>query len=413
MLIFFNHFKLLFIITMFISCSSKENNKQNNEELNSEEFDLISSEEEIIESEEISSDKISKSEYEFKGYIGSSLVNIKFTLNPDQTVKGVYQYDKYKTDIHIEGKYINCSDCGGEGTSCNHLELFESVDNKLSGSWYFECFDSYIYDYPNHGNSILSGIWVDDTSKHRIALIPSVSEKYLEPNSGFVFDSKEQADNFFEINKIHERKVEGKKFYIFAKNSENQYEKPLPIGIELGKIEGMEPTVFKLNKSNMFENEYEDAFSVFDLPVEKISSESYAVVLSQLSRFYITDGYYSINVSDLNEMGYYVLCEHSYLLNKNGNVLGFFPVIDSFKMYKKPTTKSEVSFTEADEDKGHLDILEIKNVNLEYWAKVRFNYYTNVPCSEEVREPKPSVEGWAKFYDNKDELTIRYYPGGC
>lgn len=408
------HFRLLlFIPFLFLfSCSNNESakeEKENSEDSKSRISELSENRVESIESGSLKKDENIKS-YEFYGYIDTYTVVVHLSIDEEKNVEGNYYYKKYKEEIKLKGKFEYCEYCGGEATPCEHLELYEYVDNEKGAKWYFECFDAQIYNYPDLYRS-LNGTWEDDSTLHKVSLISSQTTQYLEPNSRLVFNSKDESDKFFKKHQIHNNQIENKRFYVFAIDHDQQYEHPLPLGLELNQFNG-DISTYYLNDEDVFENDY-NSIPLSELNRKKISSEKVTYVFNELNDDKLTYNDLSISLSELESKGYYVQDEHSWLISNSGSVMGYYPTHDQINFYEKPSSKSKVIFTEASESLGFIKILDIQLHNMEYWAKARFEYYDHVPCSEEIREPLPAVDGWIKLYDKQNKLAITYYSGGC
>lgn len=412
-------FLAIFILTNCSSESSEKNQnvksnddtKINNKKIEESKFE---SESEVY-NEEYNEEIITPSEgkneiFEFKGYIGKSPIVLNIMVDEQQKVSGSYFYEKYNKEIELQGVLVLCNDCGGEGTSCDHLLLHEYIDNKKGAQWYFDCFDSQCYNYPKLYHSI-EGVWEDELTSHYMALISKESTEYLEPNSKLLFNSKTEANTFFSKHKIHNNEIENKRFYIFANDPAKQYDQPLPNGIELNIFEG-DISTYYLNENGKFENDY-NSFPISELSSKKLTNEIFTYVFEGFNKYNVYANTSYISLEQLENFGYYIQDEHSWLISNSGNVMGYFPESGKINFYQKPNINSKIIFKEAKESLGFIKIVNIELHNLEYWAKVKFEYYTNVPCSEEIRESKPSVEGWIKLYDNNNNLTIRHTPGGC
>lgn len=347
--------------------------------------------------------------FEFRGYVGTSPITLSLNLEDEDNITGTYSYDKYSKPINLKGEYVSCKNCGAEGLDCQKLVLAETAEDGGRAEWVFECFDHQLYDYPHMTNAI-KGEWKNTESRHRISLIGDSSSDYLEPNSQFIFESEEQANQFFGYHEIHNRQVADKKFYVFAKDYSLQYEHMLPAGITLYEFNG-DVVEYVLDDQNNFVKG-EEQFSMFDLPTKKVSNEIMVCVFDEMDASRLFTGSYMVWLSELKEYDYYVQDEHSWLLSKSGSVLGYY-LTNQLPFYAEPSDKSEIVFNSEVGEDAFIHIRDIQFKNLEYWAQVELEFYTNIPCSDEVVEPKPSQKGWIKLYNNDGELNIYHYSGGC
>lgn len=358
---------------------------------------------------------------DFKGYVGDAAVTVQLIIYSSRSysdftdsVSGTYSYDAYNSPIVLKGSY-SCLDW------CN-MELREVVKGKSTGLWSLE---------PNNLAENIKGVWKDPKSGKKAAIVLKniESSTYLHPEAKTLFATKSAGEAFFKKHDVYKKDMRFKRFYLLANaTAENssydefkQYDFPLPMGLRLffdnaeaysdgpitvqknWRIKGVG---FDVDYDSLFPKRTEISYEVKTFIFEHVEPTEIYSALYDMRAFHI-------KMRDIEELGYHLQDEISWLIENSDHVFGFFPQMEGMKLYQAADNKSKVILDFEGAQEGRIAVREAKLVGTDWWGKVEYIYYDQVPCSEEVLIPKPTVTGWIRLYDNEGEITLDHYSRGC
>ena len=132
-----------------------------------------------------------------------------------------------------------------------------------------------------------------------------------------------------------------------------------------------------------------------------------------------------VSIKELNKLGWYLLGDCKQIKQNSGKVLGYHPRYKEnpqsaedrypINVYKTQDDSKKPILVVSGED-GHFLIEDVIFFNDEYWINITYQYYTEIPCTDEKVAPKPSIKGWIKLYDSKSLLkskVLQHYVRGC
>ncbi len=407
---------LLFIAISFILFSCGNN------ELKTEEYkEPIILNKKVTDSEAITTSTNLGDTVTYFGFIGDYEITVKL-LQSKAFISGIYYYNKYKKGINLIGKIENCEECRDGG--CDNVTFTEKNEKgSATIEWYFECLDNLEGEY---SSDHIEGVWTDlkNEIKYRIVLLKESSSKYLHPESKMIFETKNMADVFFKKHQFLNNQIFGKRFYLLAKNNEKQEEQPLPTGLPIRIFDSFEGSEYTVVKNFKLVNDYDTLQLLEALPFHnEIGYEIKAFLFNKITPFSVSDQYgTTIELTELDKKKYYMLDELKWLIDNSDRVFGYFPsdqkvndeyVVSVVSIYSEPNLKSKILIKNGTEDEGFFKVREAKLVNMEYWALVEFKYHSILPCTDTEVEPKPTVKGWIKIYENEGNIVLDHYSRGC
>jgi len=282
-------------------------------------------------------------------------------------------------------------------------------------------------------NGVFEGLFeaVDSDASYEIFLVEQNSGKYIEPISKKCFDSKIGADNFFTQHNFTDNLSAFSYSGLIMANSysEDNFGLLLTDGLSLYQHDGGDG--FGLEKVGEIDSEGKLAFnsnshhgekviSMNDYPLEEVSIgyEEYALRYTRIEdEDYVMlsrEGYdeFYLSIHELIENNYHLEDDGYWLKKRSGQVLGYFPTQEYLEIKASQNDDAETLLKVENDEFGFFNVIEVKDG----WINVRFEYHENVPCSDEIREPKPAIEGWVRLYyyeKYKSNLTLDFYAKGC
>ncbi|CAG5080700.1 hypothetical protein [Parvicella tangerina] len=416
--------KLITLITisfilLFISCSNEETSE---DATNSETENTINSQADSTKisekTKDISANAGTETTHEYKGFVGNSPITAHLTFNENQgTFTGYYVYDAYDKKIPLTGKETDWY--GGPVYA-----LEETNDQgELTGRWVFMREEEYGVFKARFESP-------DGASNLDIVLCREDAEKYLDPSSKMLFDSQEDADHFFSTHFFHHNETKLRGGVILHSPTDEEYMTGailLPTGLTIydhsggdgfyvepvGKV-GEDNTIifddgkkeqllFNWESNAMMEFEYEfQCLRFFSL-----STSEYVFVNTEPTGFYLS-------IKELEKYGYHLEGDGHWLVKRSGKVLGYYPN-GSVTVYENKNVNSKQLLTVNTDEDGYFSVQDVINFNNQVWAKVTFDYFTEVPCEGTIKTPQPSVSGWTPLYfgELKNILHFGFYSRGC
>ena len=445
-----NFYLSIILIVNLIGCSNDQTNEQ---EIVVEEVENIDEEvsfkeqdyepiNEFKENEnltEISDFNIAGDFSDYYGYIGDSAVHLSLDFNYGNLVFGEYFLGNDK--ITLRGKQTDWY--GGEIYT---VEEFDSLNNKI-GVW-----NGLRLNIENVFKGYLTRVGNDETFDIDIA--KSSSGIFIHKKSRIPFESESESISFFEKHKFHNQEVGRIGGFIIHDSINDVHDgslKLLPIGLKIYMHDGGDGFTIdvggEIDEDGNFSFFKDDsgygsfysfdtviAFNDYGVDIMPIGYEKLTIRFDEI----IDKEFLAINnknnesiylsIDELASNGYHLEGDGSFLIRKSGDVLGFYPssilkgeqdILNLvLEIKNSPEVEAETILKISESEDGFFEIEEVRNINYSVWAKIKYNYYTEIPCSEDVREAKPSVNGWVLLY-HYDEKTYRkhlvfdYYSKGC
>lgn len=362
----------------------------------------------------------------YSGYIGDAAVTVQLIqFNTDQeinfldSVYGTYSYDAHKKDINLTGVF-GCEDW------CE-MNLTEMHKGKVTGVWALKMKDN---------KNELSGTWNDPVTKKKefILLKNILSDSYLDPKAKAIFVSKKASQTFFKKHQVFNNDMRNKRFYVLSNpnpangpssfDGDKQYEHPLPAGLKLhfdweqvyDETEAVITKDRRIKGKNGLNIPIDSLFTV----QTEIGYEVPTYIFNAVSPTEISVGKYdgngfTINIADLENLGYHLVDELQWMIDHTESVFGYFPTYETFiTIHQKPDAKSK-SILKVDPDSldGHILLRDAKLIDNEWWGQIDYEYYDEIPCSSDKMIPLPTVKGWIKLYDDKGNAVLDHYSRGC
>ena len=122
---------------------------------------------------------------------------------------------------------------------------------------------------------------------------------------------------------------------------------------------------------------------------------------------------FRIEIEEIEKLGYHLEDEINWVIRKSDDEFGFFPTNEELMIYEKTDSLSSVVLDLDNAQEGRIAVRDAKLVGSDWWGRVEYIYYDQVPCSDEVLIPKPTVSGWIRLYNNQGDLTLDHYSRGC
>lgn len=355
----------------------------------------------------------------FKGFIGNSPISAYLEFDENQgTVTGYYYYDKY-------GKHIDLN--GGEtdwyGGPIYGLEE-TTEDGKVTGEWVFMMMDDY-------GAFTARFKSPDGENDLDIIIKSTESGGYLDPDSKMLFKSDTHAANFFIANHFHHNTTKHRCGVILHELDQDEYmtgSKLLPTGITVYDHDGsdgfgVEP-VGLIQQNNIVQYSNGEEYNLYDwdwdsphmmeIDYEVQCLRFYDVATPEYVYVSTNEGGFYLSIKELNDEGYYLEGDGYWLVQKSGNVLGYYPN-GNVTMYDEKKIGSKEILSVSDDHDGYFAVNDVVNYKKEVWAFVTFEYFTEVPCDGTIRDPEPPVTGWIQLYEGplKNYLKLGFYSRGC
>ena len=357
----------------------------------------------------------------FYGYIGNESIKAEIDFhNNSSLMTGEFSYDNSPKTYSLKGDQIEWY-----GGPIYEIEVYNENEVKI-GYWRWFCQKTTTAweGYFDQGAEIPS---------YSIILLPTLDEQYLHPKSKFVFESKKEADNFFATHNFLNEDLRGKKGIIVS-NDEEYYGNMLPEGLTIYGHDGSDgfgaEPIGTINAEGKIELDSGEEISTWDYGMKEETAVGYERFCLRFHEV-ITPGFITIlmeeyneayiSIDELEELNFHLEGDGHWIKEKSGNVLGFFPAYikkgdDYFRpevvVYSEMSEESNSLFAVTDDELGFFSLEDVVFDGEFHWAKVTFNYHTEVPCSDEIREAQPSITGWIDFYYGY-EPVLGYYSKGC
>ncbi len=364
------------------------------------------------------SDKTEGDNETFKGFLGNSPITVFLSFDNNQgSVSGYYYYNEYKKEINLSG-----SETDWYGGPVYQLKETDQAGN-ITGTWEFLMLGDYgsytgRFESPD-GNTTLDIIIKSDSSGG-----------YLHPESKLLFEDQADAKKFFATHLFRHNEVKHKSGIILHEPSQEEYmegTEMLPTGITIYDHDGGDgfgvTVVGRVKEKNTIHFDSGDESKLFFdwdtgammevdygvpcLRFMELPSAEYVFVQTNETSFYLS-------IAELEQYGYHLEGDGHWLVERSGKVLGYYPNGTVTILEKKDIASKALLSVSTDED-GYFQVLDVVNFKREIWAKVTFDYFSEVPCDGTIKEPKPSVTGWTPLYygTSKDQLRFGFYSRGC
>lgn len=413
--------------TLLVSCAGEQtnNSETTGESSHRQEEDTLA--DQTTETNEVAIDTSLIGYDVFRGYIGDAKVTVavKFGDYTDP-VEGFYYYDKYKKNIPLNGEEVDWY--GGP-----IYELTEADEKgNTTGTWkslhygFMDTWDGYFVSA--------------DSTYSDILLIPEGSSTYIHPATKMLFRDEAHAEHFFAIHGfLHEETVD--KQGLIVNNDDGYDYQLLPEGLTVYGHDGHDGSdgfgveayghISSDNTIEFSNGEKMDLDDYCDYDMTSIGYEIYAIRFDEM----ITSEYVHIvgmeydemyfSVDELESYDFHLEGDGYWLKRESGSVLGYFPGYylegdDYFNhkitVFNDQSTDNPILEVTSDAD-GFFDVNDVVYHDDLYWVNVTFDYFEQVPCTDEIREDQPSVTGWIKLYGKGNGyyggLVLDFYSKGC
>ena len=65
-------------------------------------------------------------------------------------------------------------------------------------------------------------------------------------------------------------------------------------------------------------------------------------------------------------------------------------------------------------EEGHCLVKDCVLAEGQFWLKLEYEYYEIMPCTKELRSPRPALKGWMQMHVDKFEtLNVHREVDGC
>ena len=359
----------------------------------------------------------------FKGFIDDKNVEVILNIHKDNKVSGSYYYEAYKEPITLIGTKI-MDDYYQEVT----YELLEWEDTMtVNGFWDF---------YPISPNHVM-GDWSnsDKSLSLPLELISKDASGYLTPLSAVLFQSKEEAEDFYSRHKYIKNASQGKTAILCA--NENAVGNYLPKGITVYKRykDGvgfeLEPIGSVVHYDRFAFDSTEVTYRVESLmslvhstPVESYDgirlAGPFRTVSGELYMTNIQDPELAFKLYDLEKMGWHLEGDAYHLketmkvgLDMNYQFSKEFPL----KLLNGPHQSELVLGEYVNDDNFYVIIEDVQYLNHDYWLKVKIMSEKSNDYHS-LSNGKLEKTGWIKLYSktsnfNLNSLSLSYYGNGC
>ena len=361
---------------------------------------------------------------QYDGFIGDVPITAMLEFNDDMKVRGSYYYNKYKKDLQLVGKEVDWF-----GGPIYDIVEFDA-NGDTTGYW-----DKIRYGFMDTYDGYFRTL---EGKRVPIVLVPSSSPTYIDPNTQMLFVSESAAKDFYKKHHFLHNEAVNQQGLIVPNSGGYDYQ-ILPVGLAvLGHNGadgfGVEPygVIGPDNTIKLNSGEVVSIRDYCDYPETAVGYEAYAMRFERLTTSeyvnVVGTGYKEMyfKVSSLDSLGYHLEGDGYWLKEKSGQVMGYFPDYYSkdnnlynyaVDVYSDKDQKEFVMQVVNDHD-GFFLVNDAVYHNGKYLLNVTFDYFEQVPCSDEIREDKPSVDGWIEMYQEDPDTYLRhlvlgYYSKGC
>lgn len=359
----------------------------------------------------------------FKGFIDDKAVEVILNIHKDSKVSGSYSYEAYQEPIALIGTKI-MDDYYQEVT----YELLEWEDTmSVNGFWHF---------YPISPNHVI-GDWsnFDKSLSLPLELISKNASGYLTPLSAVLFQSKEEAEDFYARHKYINNASQGKMSVLCrGDNTVGDY---LPKGITVynrykeGKGFELEPIGSVVHYDRFAFDTTDVTYRVEGLMslIHSTPAESYhgirlvgpsRSISGELYMTNIKDPELAFKLKDLEDMGWHLEGDAYHLketmkvgLDMNHQFSKEYPL----RLLKGPRQSELVLGEYVNDDNLYVIIEDVQYLNSDYWLKVKIMSEKSKDYHS-LTNGKLEKTGWIKLYSKTSNFTLNslslsYYGNGC
>jgi hypothetical protein len=363
------------------------------------------------------------------GYIGNNAVEVEFVFcKGDTALKGSYRYATSKLNlslVSIKYEWFN-------GDMYALAELNNKKDT--TGKWIY-----LRYELPGYYEARF--ISANEKIFTEIVLLPDTSSMYLDSCSKMVFENAKACATFFKTNKFLHNEIRNKQGLIFKTLAPNQEIDPtanlLPKGLKIYRHNGgdgfgvEEAGLVDTGNTIRYTNGEIISFAKANLEQEETGYGTYTsrfvnvmnpqfIAINQIGNEDLF-----VSIDELNKMGWYLMGDCFQVKQNSGKVLGYYPTYNTMENATYERNKINIYKTRdattkpilvIDHEQGHFLVNDVRYFNGEHWVNIIYDYYAEIPCTNEKLKDKPSVKGWIKLYDkmgDKKILSLYHYERGC